>query len=726
MKKRILLLIVVATLVVALCGCLIACDKSDTKGSSFSIGTGEEETVGSTTRITATSKVSFEIYSAESSTTAEISSKVVVKNKSGVKQDIAVVRTDVNGQNFKVVAPTGGYATGWYTIEVDSSISFVNYNDVSKISFYVPSANAITSDYTEDVVLVLSTYFSNFSKDSKGVNYFDFDTAHSGKTLSVGQIAMIEDADSGDQTAYKVTSVKEYDGYIRCSYVAPEADDVYEALVVTDTASLNSSVSEDNYTSLVENSEDVAAFEELAMASFGIGKADFDINCELKDTNVTLTIVMTIPDLVETESGSFLDLALTFTIESTIDVNTEISLGSLMAIEDKGTDIVADITSVMTFRVDIEDTETVSDSAALDDILNAIQDMIKGVNENDVEINIFNWIIPIGNGVANIEYQASVVMNFTFGGEIGVESSSIMEFTADLVYNPELSSPVSVNLSEPTFEFVSVSADIAADLHTRIGLNNELTFNLLGGVLSLGIGAEVGNYNDFYGAIATGNLLEGLDVTYGYYVEGGVYYDVYVIYNIAGLIKGHASVVDGTQYIDLYHTGSKYMVNSLVSSNIIIGASAIDLEVYGYQTNITNGEKNSKALGDAAVLIDATKITIAQDVYNYVKIENGMISLTEAGINAKVNGYSFKITADGCDAVECTISLVDSEEATAGNAIVSTIGSGKTNVTAAYVGGESVDVSYTGEAVTIAAEDSVVGTLVIYVDNVAVKVIYVK
>lgn len=723
MKKRLLSFVVVLMLVLSLVT-LIACNDvkpvDPSEESSITFGEGSNGSSDGTTRIKATAKQAFEFYSLNGGTTAQkAQDEVVVESVKGATQNVTVVAADEEGKKFKVLAPFGGYKTGeWYEITVNDGFKFVNY-DCNKISFYVPAAAEVTAEYNEDVVLVTADHITNITVDSKDNIWFDYNVAAAGKKVSVGQV-LIADSEA-DQVAYEITSVDVVDGVAKCSAVKPSTDDIYEVLMVTETASLNK---DSDVTSLVTE-EDVAQLAEIAAAAFDFsaGKAKFNISFDVQETDVVLTITMIIPDLVETESGSYLDLILGFTVNSEIDVLTDVTLGSLINAADKGLDVKADIHNKMTFEARIEDSVEIVKTEALDDILNKIAAMVKDVNENDVTIDLFNWVIPIGNGVASITYNADVVMNFTFAGQLGITSTSSLDFSANVMYTPDTSSPISLDLSKPKFTFDSVAISAQADIHTRIGLYNDLSFDLLGGVLSLGIFAEVGNYNDVYGSIVTTNLLEEVDASYGFYFEGGVYYDVGVKYSVAKLVNGSKSFFDGKQYIPLYDLGHKYQVLNFASQEFRVGPQAQPIVVVGSQKNLVTKEVSMS-------VIDPAKFSIKTDAQNFVEIKDGKIGLTTKALEAGyVNNYAFVLSADGRD-VTCYISLIGSMEVTVADVdAVSISGINDGTVTAAYLSGDAVDVAYdqaTG-TVEIAKDYLVAGeTIIIYVDGVAQKVVYLK
>ena len=162
------------------------------------------------------------------------------------------------------------------------------------------------------------------------------------------------------------------------------------------------------------------------------------------------------------------------------------------------------------------------------------------------------------------------------------------------------------------------------------------------------------------------------------------------------------------------------MVNSITTKSIVVGPSAMDLELKGIQRNIVTNVTDSEP-----TLIDAKTVTL-YDANRYVQLVDGKISLTEAGAKQVLENYKVTVSVNGLEE-EILVNSVAGQEANAGRQIEVAIGEGRGVVTAKYVGGEGLNVTYAGETATIAPEDAIAGsTIIIYVDGVAEKIVYVK
>ena len=728
MKKKIYLLVVVAMLVLCMVG-MIACSNNDTSankkddtGLDVSDGWGSSSKAMS---IDASANTSFLIYSSEPVVAQQLYGFVsVVNKKDGTKAQITIVSYKDSDQYFKVVAPTGGYkADSWYKISLIGSLQFVNYQGYDEISFYIPKAGEVIKNYNENVVVVPADFVKVVSYDEKNdTTELTYNYSAAGKKLSVNDVLIAES--ETDQVAYKITSRDDIDGQYLCTAVSPNADDVYESLIIEESVALNKNV-QDN----VVNELDTAAIEEelseLAAASFGIGDARFDINASLNDGDISLSINMTLPDVLEIAEDVRADLILEFVLYSDIEVTTNIAVGSkvqeMLQEAKKGVTLTADFNNTLTFEAKIEDNIQINEVQNLDDIIKQIYDMVQGVDNSDVEIKIFNWIIPIAEGIADVKMDAKATMDFAFHGEIGVKSTSTVTFSTSAVYDPEAEDTFDVTTGNFSYSLDTISVFADADIEVKVGLKADIAFDLLGGVLSIGLRGIVGNYNRVFLDAETSNLLnigkEDLEVAYGFYFAGGIYYSVGLTYKVASLVSGYKPFVEGEK--QLYDAGTKMMVRSITTENIIVGPYEMDLELYGIQEDIT-----TDVVGKDATLIDAKRVTLT-DADGYVQLVNGKISLTDEGKTKQLNNKAVTVSVNGVSKT-VYVTTVAGVEVNPGEAVVIEIGAGRTNVSLAYVGGNGVKFVYEGASVTIAAEDVVEGTIIIYVDNIPTKVVYVK
>ena len=725
MKKRLLLVVVAIVLVVAMCSSLVACANNgntnakpeDNGSSSFNVNGGSSAS-SSTKLIQTTSKASFELYSSEAinETVAANGVKVVNSETGAVLYSVKVAVIDSEGKRFKLYAPNGGYEVGgWYEIELtDSRLSFAAYENTKKVSMYIVNGN-VNAGYTSGVKYSQAIYFSNFYTNND-VSYFEYNYASAGQLLSVGDVVLVEDDTSKEYAAYKITSVKDLEGgYCLCSYSAPKYNEIYETLEVSESAAVGTDGVVEFETEAIQEFADNLVSEAL---EFGLGTAKVALDAKLDGDTVKLSVKLTIPDVVDTA-----DMVLTFKIDSKITADTDISLNTIVAAAKNGIDVTAYFDNTLTFDVSIEDKFEASESAELDELINKVAAFIKGLDENDVEITMFTWTVPIGNGIADVSFDVKATANFSFSGKLGVESTSSVKFQSTVTYDPSAEKDqVSLNTTKPVFEFETVSGHMEGVAEVKVGLSAEIKFELLAGVLMLGIGADVGNYNRVYAEVVTDNLLESLNVNGGVYFVGGVYYKIKLLYGISTLKTG--SIDLKSDEIQLYEAGSKYYVNNIESQTITVSAEPVDLKLKGTQTDMV---ANTKASTDA---VDLTFVSI-EDANGYVQLVDGKISLTEAGIaqvaNQALKNYTVTVKY-GTFKTTITVNSVATIDKNASDdsftLTESEVGTSIAAAEAVYADGSAVVYSINDGVVTISGAKA--GVIFIKVDGSIVAMVVVK
>ena len=336
---------------------------------------------------------------------------------------------------------------------------------------------------------------------------------------------------------------------------------------------------------------------------------------------------------------------------------------------------------------------------------------------------MFTWTVPIGNGIADVSFDVKATANFSFSGKLGVESTSSVKFQSTVTYDPSAEKDqVSLNTTKPEFEFETVSGHMEGVAEVKVGLSAEIKFELLAGVLMLGIGADVGNYNRVYAEVVTDNLLESLNVNGGVYFVGGVYYKIKLLYGISTLKTG--SIDLKSDEIQLYEAGSKYYVNNIESQTITVSAEPVDLKLKGTQTDMV---ANTKASTDA---VDLTFVSI-EDANGYVQLVDGKISLTEAGIaqvaNQALKNYTVTVKY-GTFKTTITVNSVATIDKNASDdsftLTESEVGTSIAAAEAVYADGSAVVYSINDGVVTISGAKA--GVIFIKVDGSIVAMVVVK
>ena len=731
MNKKLLTVLVAVLLIVTMSVCLFACSDADTteakKSSSFSTKEGTSSK-SVTKSIQINEKTSFDIISSAVMSEADIQSKISVKDQDG---NAVVMKATMTGDKQFRVAPFGNskfVAGKWYEFELlDSKLSFANYEDATKLSMYVLAGNS-TATFNDNVIYLTagSSYIDNFSSNG-ALKTFEFDALSAGQTLKMGQIVLVEDTDSGEYTAYQILGVEatERTGIYTVAYAAPSYEEVYEKLEAQETSVLG----KDGEVEINDAEIQDAISEALSMAGFNVGAARFDINASLnkEDKIVTIDVTVKIPDMIGDKDGvNSLDLVLNFKIETKITVDTDISIGKLLEAKDNGIELVAKFDNTLTFTAKVVDGADVANVSELDAVISKIANMLKGADENDITIDVFNWIIPIGNGIADINFDVNVAMNFRFSGELGVSSTSNATIDTRIFFNPSTEEKDFGIVGKPTFNFQTVDVFLDGEAAAYIGIEAAIKFELLGGVISVGVGAEVGNFNKIYGKIGarvydanreandTTAILDS--TTYGAYLEGGIYYDAKFLYNVAKITSGSISFFGGRQEKVLYNAGSKYIVTALQDTTMKVSTVATDIAI-----NCTYEDIVAKTVvGSWTNIIEAKKIVEVSESNanaNYVEIVNGQIYLTEAGVaaNLKGQGYFVTVEADGKQAT-ITIDPIETKQTTANVAADIYVGEGVT-VVAAYLDGTAANVVYDSTKTNAKVSGATAGVIVVYVNG---------
>ena len=729
MKKKLLLVVIAILCIATMCFSLIGCSNTENvtnkEKSSFSLGE-EGAAVGQTKQINAYSTDSFKIVASENMTKDEVSRGVVVSKHGSTESWYGdVVSVGEGTKTYKLMAPTSGYTVGnWYVIELkDSRLSFVAFEGYTKLRIHIVESGIDFSVF-DTTIAVDSIYLSELNTEAKT---FKFNQGLFNTKVEIGNVLLVEGED-GKYEAYKVVNIQAAandSGFVFIKYDVPEYNEVYTKLVGSDTSKIGTDVAEN-----VEFDTNVEQLEEtlLAMASvsFDVSAAKFTISGDLVDDAVVLKIRMTIPDIVPTTDGSNkLDLGFEFTVKSKITSNTDISIGSLVAAKDQGLTVKANFDNDLTFRVEVVDEANVASDTALDEILNKVKDMIQKANDgqDDVEIKVFNWIVPIGNGVADVKFNVSLVMDFSFSGKLGVESTTNVKFDAVAKYDPnaEDGKKFTAEVSKPVAKLDSISADISGNIKTVVGIKASVEFELLGGVLSIGVSAMVGNYNNFYGVIESGNLLaDEIQANGGYYFEGGLCYRVDLLYGIAKIKNGAKTVAEGDIPGTQYDAGSVQEVVTLLDTEIELYPAATEIALACKYNDVKTGDKNVTGVVD-------TKLIKLVDGKEYVAIEDGKISLTEKGFKkAAATGISNVtiVVEIGMKEFNVVVNAVKFDEIRKASSI--TVDMEVTDaaaLTATYVDGTPVDIAVVNGLVSIANPE--VGVIIIYENGVAVKAVNV-
>lgn len=723
MNKKLWTLLVAVLLIVTMSVCLFACADDNTtatrKGSSLQANTNGKTTQSLTKTIQVNENASFEVATSEVMAESAVKNAISLKDAKGNDVAFRAVQIDTLGKKFRITPTSALTSDAWYDLVTsDKRVAFTDYGTATKLSIYVLKGNA--KALCSDNVTYLtagSSYISNF-QEKGALKTFDFDALAANQTLSMGQIVLVENLETNDYTAYQILGVEPTAtaGIYRIAYTAPNYDEVYKTLEVKEKAVLG-----DNNSTVTFNEDEIkdTISSQLALAGFNIGVARFDINPTLDKENkvVKIAVDVTIPDIISDKDGvNSLDLTISFLIETKITVDTDISIGALIDAAKNGVALDATFDNKLTFGVTISDEVAAADQSALDAVIEKIANMLKNADEDDISIDVFNWIIPIGGGIADVNFDVNLDMNFRFAGKVGITSTSTAVVRSHIFFNPSTEEhDFKVNFDpKKDFSFDSVEVEVAANAAAYIGLDAAIKFDLLGGVISVGVGAEVGNFNRVYGTIASTNLLEDPDAYYGVYFEGGIYYDAKFLYNVAKLTSGSISFFGGRQEKVLYSAGSQEVAVNIADTKVELGFVAKDLVVNCKFKNIVTG-----AIDSEFKAVDASKVKIKNDPNGYVTIADGKISLTEAGIQNSFTNYIVTITVDGIDG-KIIVNKSEIIDAEVGDIVIYNVGNA--NLEAAYLNGTEVEIVVDGNDVILKATRK--GAIIVNLVQGETKTIY--
>lgn len=567
----------------------------------------------------------------------------VVKSSTGEKVNVEIAK-DKEGKNvFKVNPPIGYYTMGeFYKITIDDSLTFSGYD--SKVKSIVFNVN---QDSLKDISMVdgLITFDSNrvinkseeFGTRNNSAEqevYGVLNLQTNGASVNAGDVILIKDENSSLVEAYKVENASPSSTTsMFINYVKPEINEVYDSFKVAETQEMDK---DSNVEFTYDETQEALENSELAMAAvefFGAAPT-FDVNAsKQEDGSIKATITMTIPDVVKVDGGS-LDLIVRINAIMTAEANVNVDM------EGNAVDcgVIAYVYNTIDTEVAIEGGYGYSSVTNLTDLIEKTVAMQESTNEDGgVAVPLFTWVLPIANGAVSVRYQADLKFNFNFSGKLGVNANAEFNYMVGATYDKEIGvTTYAEELDGSGLQEVTI--DIEGSAKVKVGLRNGLYLDILAGVASLGIEAELGNFNGLYGFATTDNLvgvenIEDVAISGAIYFEGGFYYDVdlAVALSIGSIanIKKNIDIVAGEEV--LYSAGEKTVVTDVEGMDIKLSATETELPAF----NAT--AYDLKAMSDVATQVYMTDFEYA-DPNGYFAIANGVVTiLKDSPFNARVN-----------------------------------------------------------------------------------------
>ncbi|HIU97029.1 MAG TPA: hypothetical protein IAB15_00860 [Candidatus Ornithoclostridium faecigallinarum] len=371
--------------------------------------------------------------------------------------------------------------------------------------------------------------------------------------------------DDGSQAAFKASTAAEpVSGNIAVGYTKPDLTEVFEVFNVDTTTALTDEsmiVIEDDIVGELEKSA-------LSMAVIDIFQSapQFDANVELVDGVLVVDITITVPNVAVFNNGQGVcDITINLQNAMSVKLNADVNIDTISEYFDISADIENDMTATVSFGAHAN----VSEIANVQDLFQKLTVLANDSNENPTAIPLFKWTLPIGNGVASISYDADLVFKFNFSGKIDVEAKATLDYTVGARYSKETGIEMYREESKDN-GFHDLTVDLYGMAELKVGVDQRVSFDILAGVLGIGLQAELGNYNRIYGYGVTTNLINKEEdaMNGGFYIEGGFYYDVNLTYGlkIGSLlnISDKADIVSGEER--LYFDGDRNVEVGLVQT----------------------------------------------------------------------------------------------------------------------------------------------------------------
>lgn len=388
--------------------------------------------------------------------------------------------------------------------------------------------------------------------------------------FKAGEVFILQ-YDDGSQAAFKTkTAATPANGVVAVGYTKPELTEVFEEFDITTSTALT----DESMIVIEEDLERKLSESTLGMAVVDIFQSSpqFDANVELVDGVLVVDITITVPNVVVI-NGQSASLTINLHNDMAVELNADIDIDTISEYFDVSADITNDMTATVSLGVNVN----LSEVANVQDLFQKLWTLANDSNENPTAIPLFKWTLPIGNGVASISYDADLVFAFNFSGKIDVEAQATLDYTIGAKYSKEDGIEMYKNESENN-GFDNLTVDLYGMAELKVGVDQRVSFDILAGVLGIGLQAELGNYNRLYGYGESTNLIneEPDAMNGGFYFVGGFYYDVNLTYGlkVGSLlnVSDKADIVAGE--VELYDAGNRYVEVGLTQTADTVALTA--------------------------------------------------------------------------------------------------------------------------------------------------------
>ena len=500
---------------------------------------------------------------------------VFVETTSG-KQPVSDYEYYAGADNKGVVylySPSTGWPkSGVVVIELYNGAYLEDYPDAKVLKFTV--ARESNGVQVIDGIRVYDAARANVkvtNTDEYGDTYGSVTLMGMSRGFEKDEVFILENED-GTQAAFKaLDDAAPTAGVVTVNFIKPELTEVFEKFDVNTTTALN----EDSMIVIEENLEEQLNNSEIGLAAIDIFQSapEFGVNVDLVDGVLKVDITITVPNVVAINGQANSDLVINLHNDMTVNLNADIDIDTIS----EYFDISADIKNDMTATVTLGANANVSQIANVQDLFSKLVALANSSNDNPTAISLFKWTLPIGNGVASISYDADLVFAFKFSGKIGVEAQATLDYTVGAKYSEETGIEMYSVESEDN-GFHDLTVDLYGMAELKVGIDQRVSFDILAGVLGIGLQAELGNYNRIYGYGVTTDLIneEADAMNGGFYFVGGFYYDVNLTYGlkIGSLLNVSDKADIAAGEIELYDAGNRYVEVGLTQTADAVALTA--------------------------------------------------------------------------------------------------------------------------------------------------------
>ena len=500
---------------------------------------------------------------------------VFVETTSG-KQPVSDYEYYAGADNKGVVylySPSTGWPkSGVVVIELYNGAYLEDYPDAKVLKFTV--ARESNGVQVIDGIRVYDAARANVkvtNTDEYGDTYGSVTLMGMSRGFEKDEVFILENED-GTQAAFKaLDDAAPTAGVVTVNFIKPELTEVFEKFDVNTTTALN----EDSMIVIEENLEEQLNNSEIGLAAIDIFQSapEFGVNVDLVDGVLKVDITITVPNVVAINGQANSDLVINLHNDMTVNLNADIDIDTISEYFDVSADIKNDMTATVTLGANAN----VSQIANVQDLFSKLVALANSSNENPTAISLFKWTLPIGNGVASISYDADLVFAFNFSGKIGVEAQATLDYTVGAKYSEETGIEMYSEQSEDN-GFHDLTVDLYGMAELKVGIDQRVSFDILAGVLGIGLQAELGNYNRIYGYGVTTDLINDEEdaMNGGFYFVGGFYYDVNLTYGlkIGSLLNVSDKADIAAGEVELYDAGNRYVEVGLTQTADAVALTA--------------------------------------------------------------------------------------------------------------------------------------------------------